>query len=652
LLVAAGLLTMVNNVLPSNPDIDVSVLYGTGAAAMLLGLALYPLPWERWSERAALPVIPVAFALIALSDAYGRVSAFSYAIYFVVAFVWVGLTQPRRTSLWLAPLALLAYLAPNLIQAHPVADLADSTTVAIPVCVLVGEVLAWVTSRQQRAQEALQTRIRVVERLATLSAAVGRDLDERSVAQTLVDCAAETFEGSAMFAAYEAGMLRPIAASRLDPSYLNGSYQLCDTVIQRAANAGEPIIATPGAGTQLPVPDGGCALTVACTASGEILGGLTVILARPPEAVTSEYKHVLSLIGAQAESALLNAAAHRRLIEERRHEQEVVDALVDGVIVVDERGLVHSANRAAAALLGVSGDSLLGRPAPVPATTDEPTEFRVSSRWLEAVATTLPMTRERIVTIRDVGRQHALDEAKDLFLATTSHELRTPLTAIKGYVATLQRHWGRLSDIERRRALGIVDDQTEALIRLTDHLLLGARAASTPAPTQPVDLSSIVADCVAAYAEVSPDHQVRCDVPDNLSPAIGDATGITSVLGQLVENAIKYSPGGGEVIVQARAQPGRIVLDVLDRGIGLPRGREETLFAPFSQGAAVNTRSFSGVGLGLYIVRRLIEAQGGEVVALARPGGGSDFRFWLPAAPTMPARLAPEQRSVDQRIAV
>ncbi len=475
---AAGILDLVVCALPGDQDANIPLLAAIGGLCVALGIGAYLLPWHRWAPRAALPLPIVAFAMMAAGNAYGGVRPFGYAVFFVVVFVWVGMTQPPRTSYWLTPIAAAAYLYPTFVQAHPALDLRASAVIAIPVCVVVGEMLARAGERQR--------------------------------------------------------------------------------------------------------------------------------------------------------------LAHDDLLRERRHEQAVVDALSDGILVVGPHGIVKSCNGAAASLLGRDPESIIGGSSPVPTDGGEPVECQIAGVWLEVVVAALPNPEEKVVALRDVSHQHALDEAKDLFLATTSHELRTPLTAIKGYVATLQRHWSRLDEQERRRALMVVDEQTDALIRLTDHLLLGARAASTPAPRAPFDVTRLVKSCAATYAEVSSRHTVTAGVADDLPSAFGDSAGTSSALAQLVENAIKYSPQGGEVRIEAQTDGDRLILDVLDRGVGLPRGREHTLFEPFSQGDAVNTRSFSGVGLGLYIVRSLVEAQGGEVSALPREGGGSIFRLSLPAVGVVP----------------
>lgn len=648
LLIAAGVLTAVNTLLPEVTHAHRWLLYLVSGCAVALGLVSLRLPWHRLPLRSPLVLAVIGFGLIAVSNAYGgNVNPYSYPVFFVVVFAWAGLAQPPGTSLLLAVPATAAYLGPMAALPHQRHLLVQSVTIAIPVFVIVGEVLAHATRQQQDSAAQLQRRVRTMQRLSSLATQIGRDLDPRSVSQALTDCAAELFDGRAVFARVTGDTATVIALRGLDPSYLNWQKPVVTTSIGAAAQAGDDRTAVRDAtGTTLPIPPDGCVATVACWSEGRLLGGLTVLLDRSPDQVDDEALHVLRVLGSQGEVALLNAERHARLVAERRHEEAIVDVLVDGVIVLGPDGNVRSCNDAAAALFGWQAADLLGRPLPFGVEVGESIENELEpGLWIETSAVGLPTTGETVIALRDVSRQHALDAAKDLFLATTSHELRTPLTAIKGYIATLQRHWFRLEEAEKRAALVTVEEQTDALVRLTDHLLLGARAATKPRANVAYDLDMVVRATATAYAEVSPDHRVVADVQPNLPMAVGDPDNVRSILAQLVENAVKYSPGGGEVRIVVRAEPvdravggagERLVVDVLDRGIGLPAGGSHRLFEPFSQGSEPDTRAFNGVGLGLYIVRRLVEGEGGEVTAVPRAGGGSDFRFTLPVA-TLPA---------------
>ena len=632
LLLAAGVFTLVNNYLPGSGHLNLLVLNTVGIVATLLGLVFLRVPWERLPPRAPLGMAPLAFALISLSNLYGGVSSFSYAVYFVVVFVWVGIAQPPGTSWWLLPPAVLAYLLPFLVSDAPPPNAVASVTVAIPVCVLVGEVLARTVRRLEQSQAALESRVERVERLAQLATGLGADLDVALVQRRLCDGARELFaaDGAALAQGGDGGW-RVVASAGAGPA--------CGQVLDGLATSSPSQVQSVPA-PQLGIAATGTAATVSC------LGGdapLVLVLLLGDRALDGEDVDLLRLLATQGAAALSNAATHAAVVAGREHEQAVVDVLADGVLVLDADGVVVSCNDVAAALLDTDRAALLGAVPPIELGADgEPVHAQSGPRWVETVATRLVGPQERVVTMRDISRQKALDEAKDLFLATTSHELRTPLTAVKGYVHMLQRRWDVLDDPTRLRALATIAERTDALVALTNHLLLGARAGASRhcAARVPYDLPGAVAAAAAVFSGVSDRHEIRVDVGDLPLQALGDPTDVSQVVSQLVENAVKYSPGGGVVQVSIRREGQLAVVEVADEGIGLPPGQEMSLFAPFFQAGDTNTREFGGVGLGLYIVRQLVEAQGGSVVARNREHRGAVFGFSVPLTvePPLPRR--------------
>lgn len=602
-----------NNYLPGSGHLDLAVLNTVGLVAVALGLVCLRVPWERLPLRAPLVMAPIAFTMISLSNLLGGVSAFSYAVYFVVVFVWVGIAQPPGTSWWLLPPAAAAYVLPFLLVDDPAPNALASVTVAIPVCVLVGEVLSRTVRRLEQSQDALRSRVQRVERLAQLATELGADLDATLVQERLCTGAVELLgvRGALVVERTGDGAVVRARAGEL-------------TAVSEADSASMVVV---------PVRTAPAPLELRVPLDGRELG--------PEDA------DLLQLLVSQAAAALANAATHAEVVAQRAHEQAVVDVLADGVLVLDERGLVVSCNEEAASLLATDRTRLVGAAPPLVVGADGvPVHAQVGARWIETVSTHLDGTDERVVTMRDISRQRALDEAKDLFLATTSHELRTPLTAVKGYVHMLQRRWDVLDEPTRLRALATIAERTEALVSLTNHLLLGARAGASrhSAARVPFDLFGAVASAASAFQQVSDRHEIRVQVGDVPLQALGDPTNVSQVVGQLVENAVKYSPLGGTVEVRVRREGPMAVVEVADEGIGLPDGEELSLFAPFFQAGDTNTREFGGVGLGLYIVRQLVEAQGGTVFARNRQPAGAVIGFTVPLAdPPAPRKGEPSQ---------
>ncbi len=349
---------------------------------------------------------------------------------------------------------------------------------------------------------------------------------------------------------------------------------------------------------------------------------------------------LLELLAGHAGVALGNAMAFEEVVKQRAHERAVIDASADGIAVLDGDGFVRQWNPAAHRLTGVSGDEVTGKPPPFP--LPDPgaklTHKLANGRWLDVLAAGLDGSDERVLDFRDVTAAKELEEAKDLFLATTSHELRTPITVVQGFASTLASRWDELTDADRRSAVQTIAERAGSLGRLVEQLLLGSRAGADQLTVinGPFDLAALARGAAVAFRPLSDRHTLVADIPERLPPAYGDAMATDIIVGQLLENAFKYSPDGGTVTVRAHAAAGWIEVTVEDEGIGIAAGDHERIFERFVQGETGDRRRFGGIGLGLYIVRRLARAQDGEVIARSRPGGGTVMRLQL-----RPAVLAP-----------
>jgi signal transduction histidine kinase len=653
LLLAAGAFTLVNNYLPGSELLDIGLLNAIGLVAVATGaLSAYVLPWHRWHPRAALVLALEGFSLIAISNRYGGVSAYSYAIYFVVVFVWVGIAHPPRTSWLLAPLAAVTYVVPLMLTDVPSSSI-SSVTVAIPVCVLVGETIARTVRRQAQAQATVAERAARVERLAALVGELNADLDVDVVLSRICHSARELVDASATgFVTANGDTAEIVSVEGVPESLVGVSWPVAGSSMEEMLRTQEPLVvrdlslyphligelsaAVPGLHTILVIPSIG---------RGAVRGALYCLFAQPGRVLSPDETDVASLLAGHAGAALANAATHADVVRARDHEQAVIDGMADGMAVLDPDGCVIVWNAAAAELTGLPAASVVGGALPFPAGPSlVPTDHHLpDGRWIEVLSSPIGATGETVVGFRDVTKAKSLDEAKDLFLATTSHELRTPITVIKGYVSILRDSWGRLSETERNDAFAAVADRTDSLVGLVDHLLLGARAGAAryTLDTAAFDIEPSIRAAAEGFGNVSDLHRVVVDVPDELPYVLGDASSVEPVVGQLLENAIKYSPNGGEIRVLVRGGDGYAVVEVLDRGVGIPPGKEAELFTRFYQAGAGDRREYSGMGLGLHIVRQLVEAQGGTVHAGNRDDGGARIGFTLPYAPAVPAaRLA------------
>jgi signal transduction histidine kinase len=642
LFVASGLLTLVNNFAPDSQHLDLRTLTVVGVLSVVIGVVSWFLPWARWPARASLAHVPFALALIGGASALGGVSPFTHSIYFVVLFVWVGLAQPPRTSWWLALPAAATYVGALLIRDEVPPGGVSSVTVAIPTCVLVGEIIARSARRRALAQAEAQIRAELSERLLDAVADVTAELDPEAALRKICDGVRGVLGAAgAAYVAASGSWASVRAVSGLSATLVDQPIPLAESSAGVIVRTGEPVVVsdfaryphlmdevrrdTPGLHQLVAVP---------CQRGGQVVGALYAALGRERAPVTAAELAALQVLAAHVAGALRNADDHSALLRQRAREQAVIDGMADGMAVVAPDGTVRSWNAAAAALTGIEQTAALGRPLPFAVDGDIVVNHRTpDGRWLEVVSSPLA-DGEMVVGIRDVSKAKALDEAKDLFLATTSHELRTPLTVVKGYTHTLQQRWDDLTPELRAEALSAIAHRTESLIGLVDRLLLSAGTSRHTLSVQPLALDPIVRD---AAADVSrPGHPVTVSGTESAPTVLADATAVRQVLDQLLDNAVKYSPDGGAVEVVATADARRVVVAVRDRGVGLASGTDVSLFEPFTQGQSGDTRPFGGVGIGLHIVRTLIEAMGGGVSARPRAGGGAEMSFWLPRVPADP----------------
>jgi signal transduction histidine kinase len=223
------------------------------------------------------------------------------------------------------------------------------------------------------------------------------------------------------------------------------------------------------------------------------------------------------------------------------------------------------------------------------------------------------------------------DRLKDEVVQNVSHELRTPLTFVKGYVELLlEGNAGPLTD-EQRKYLRIVAEKTEVVTSLVSSIIFLQQADRVPAKMV-VPLAQVARRAVrgcAATAEKAGLTLVE-NLPDNLPPVAGDEGRLLQVFDNLLGNAIKFSPDGGQIVVSVEEAGTMVRASVSDPGIGIPEDQQERIFERFYQVDGSVKRRFSGVGLGLAIVKRIVETHGGQVWVKSEYGKGSTFYFAIP----------------------
>ncbi|HUJ13832.1 MAG TPA: ATP-binding protein [Thermoanaerobaculia bacterium] len=225
-----------------------------------------------------------------------------------------------------------------------------------------------------------------------------------------------------------------------------------------------------------------------------------------------------------------------------------------------------------------------------------------------------------------------LSRLKDEFLSIASHELRTPVTSIKGYTQ-LAKTLIRERDLETSEEyLDIALDQIDRMSRLILELLDVSRIETgrLEIRRESIDWSTFVRELVQRHHTAVSDRRFHLNIPD-IHPAVtGDRDRLEQVLGNLLENAVKYSPDGSEIFVNVEVRDGNVITSVCDRGIGIPPDEISQVFERFHRGRQVSSTNYGGLGLGLYITRQIVERHGGTIWVESKEGSGTTFHFSLP----------------------
>src|SRR5918992_1471608 len=510
-----------------------------------------------------------------------------------------------------------------------------------------GELVGWVgiyhpVDEDQVAQHHVAERARLVRRLNDVIADINAELDLAVVLDRITAALIElTGADAAAFVRIEEATdtLRLVSLSGL-PEHLRGATTVLRTsLVGELLRSGKTIMLASGARRR------GDLVWSELPGLHTVAVGVSNLHSRPYGALYALFSgdnaghielELLELLAGHAGVVVGNAVAYAEVVRQRAHERAVIDASADGIAVLDRDGVVRQWNPAAHQITGLPPTAAIGHELPFPQPTPGPGGEVVSHQlesgtWIDVLCAEIDETDELVVDFRDVTANKALEEAKDLFLATTSHELRTPITVVQGFASMLVDRWDKLGDAERRQAVETIAERARSLGRLVENLLLGSRAGADELPVTigRFDVAGLVRAPLLAVPAPSAGDGVELHLPDDLPAARGDAMATDIIVGQLLENAIKYSPDGGTVTVRARAEGEQLVVTVLDEGVGIAPGDHERIFERFVQGEAGDRRRFGGIGLGLYIVKTLAAAQGADITAVSRTCGGTCMRLVL-----------------------
>lgn len=359
---------------------------------------------------------------------------------------------------------------------------------------------------------------------------------------------------------------------------------------------------------------------------------------------------------------MVNALRHSYLVREVTARSQFLETIIDGLseaIVVTQGQTIALWNQAAQDLFGYHADEVYGRPITqvlpsipaeavqgihaaaghgatvkvdwrMPTTGGREIEVACAVTLLHAHETDAPLV---MYALQTSSYESEFSYLKDELLSVISHELRTPLNGINGFGRLIMER-PHMPETMRQEALESLQSSIERLNRLTNDIIDAARAQRhlLPVELDAIDIRSVVRFAVRDMKLRHPGHQIRTRVAQDLPLVHGDGLRIKQILDNLVGNAAKYSEPGTSITISVRYDGNMVALSVTDQGPGIPKASQARIFESFYRGAQPKNRRVSGVGLGLSIVKSLVEAHHGSVDVRSVPGRGSTFTFTLPCA--------------------
>ncbi len=394
-------------------------------------------------------------------------------------------------------------------------------------------------------------------------------------------------------------------------------------------------------------------VTVPLIARGEVFGSVTLVTAESGRVYGEEDAVLAQELARHAAAAIDNARLYAES-ERRSRAARALEAVGDGVVLVDRGGVIRLWNTAATTITGVSETETLGRRIedvvhrwaeispliPVASKPGEPVraetvpvEFGGRELWISGSG--VGFEEGTVYAFRDLTEERALEEMKADFVATVSHELRTPLAAIYGSAQTIRRTDIELDPQIHDQLLGVIASESDRLGTIVNDLLVAGRldADQLPVTVEQCDPAQLATSVIASARTHLPESvELELIVPERIPSVVADPGQLHQVLVNLVDNAIKYSPGGGPVSLTVANGDGSIRFSVADEGLGIPASEHRRIFEKFYRLDPDMTRGIGGTGLGLYICRELVRRMDGKIWVESKPGQGSTFFVELPAA--------------------
>jgi PAS domain S-box-containing protein len=394
------------------------------------------------------------------------------------------------------------------------------------------------------------------------------------------------------------------------------------------------------------------------------LMGMIYVFRTEGAAFSTNDRQVLASFADQAAIAVQNARLYQEVINEKRRLDAIIANSGDGIMILDREQRVQVFNKALEAMTGASAKQAIGRPCcevfdlhnrqegTSVCETECPLKFKAPGEHLyvegditrrDGSAISVGITYSPlfdddgelvnvIANVRDITRFREAEEMKSTFISVISHELKTPVSLIKGYAGTLRREDAKWDERTLRESLAVIEEESDRLNQLIDNLLDASRlqAGALKLELGYVALDKLASQTVAKFRTQTQQHILSLDFPPDFPTVLGDSERLRQVFDNLLSNAIKYSPQGGAIRVSGRADGDWVYVAVRDEGIGIPKDEQEHVFDRFYRVESSLSRRTQGTGLGLFLVKAVIEAHQGRVWVESAPGQGTTFVFSLP----------------------
>lgn len=512
--------------------------------------------------------------------------------------------------------------------------------------------LGWMDFEARRNTKSLQHRLDELEVLEKIGRTLTSSLDLDEVLRLVVEAAVKLTgaeEGSLLMLEEDSGELYMRAGQNFQEDFVR-SFRLPvrDTLAGQVMRTGKPVLLNQDTPQKIKTAYLVHTLIyVPIQIHGRVIGVLGVDNRKQRVNFTDRHLTLIAALADYAAIALENASLYTRSEVERNKLGTILKEIEEGVIVVDQRGKLILINRIAREAFGLGEDqAVVDRPAQevfkhqdlIDLLSDEDiaepfrSEIKFGGgRVFNAQLTPIPGVG-LAVTMQDITQLKEIDRIKSDFVSAVSHDLRSPLTAILGYVELIERV-GPVTE-QQLEFIRRVQVNVRSITTLINDLLdLGRIEAGLDVRKEILSLPAIVDyaldDLRVRLNEKNQD--LNYDVPEIIPSVLGNPVHLRQLIGNLVGNAIKYTPEGGRIDVMAHSEDGQVFVEVGDNGPGIPQSDQPYIFDKFYRGSNVPTES-AGTGLGLAIVKSIVDNHQGRIWVESSPGSGTKFTVVLPVA--------------------